>query len=435
MRSFAFVALAVLALGGCQPDCLQSADILVAITPPPGVSPALVKQLQVTVSIGPKGELMSVASIPLTSPLQETGSSFLLRPANVPSGKYQLSVVVTAADSTGTPMAIGTDTEQVESTGCNHMSVHLASLLGGGGGGGGGTGGGGGGAGGGGTGGGGGLVPPDMSNATSDMQGCFGGTPDEDNDGRADTCDVCAADPEPSGVVDTDGDGLPNACDPDVNRAGNRLVYFEPFNTDFEHWTESVGAGSNISVNNGVLELKNNSNGQLYSGNAVDAMPDNVRVQTWYETNGPFSSPSSSSSMVGLLLGTGANLNQQNTSGVNCGVNNSVNQPNGQSSLEIDHVGCIPQQHQQPQCGVLTPGDSLSFTPFPTNQMARLRLTQVGGTYTCELALLNNDNTVTLVGQVTMTQSAPTANQFISVVAINLADTKFHSVVAETALP
>ena len=47
------------------------------------------------------------------------------------------------------------------------------------------------------------ILPP------TDLAGCVGGMPDEDNDGRANNCDLCPADYDPT-PSDSDGDGLPD---------------------------------------------------------------------------------------------------------------------------------------------------------------------------------------------------------------------------------
>ncbi len=59
-----------------------------------------------------------------------------------------------------------------------------------------------------------------------DAPACNGSGPDDDGDGRPDTCDVCPHIPDPS-QLDSDGDGVGDACDPSSSR--HRIVAFDPF--------------------------------------------------------------------------------------------------------------------------------------------------------------------------------------------------------------
>ncbi|HTL35453.1 MAG TPA: thrombospondin type 3 repeat-containing protein [Kofleriaceae bacterium] len=59
---------------------------------------------------------------------------------------------------------------------------------------------------------------------------CVSGTPnDEDLDGIHDDCDICPYVADPT-QVDTDGDRVGDACDPDVLNARQTIVRFEGFN-------------------------------------------------------------------------------------------------------------------------------------------------------------------------------------------------------------
>jgi hypothetical protein len=421
MRGFSLVALAALATAGCTADCLESADIQVMVVPDSSISVASVTQLNVNITVG-DGAGTPVGPIKLTGgQLTSSGSAFLLRPKVTPTGSYALHVVVLALDKNGSDLAIGSGTSTVAAKGCNRMTVQLTSLgplgedrdlsvVGGNDGGG---------AGGGGHD----LAGADLlMSLPADMANCIGGTPDEDSDLRADACDICAADPEPTGPSDADADGVPDACDPDPNMFGNRVVMFEPFNNNGGQWAIADG----VSINNGFLEMATNQLPQLISGDSVDALPVNVRVQTWYMNisgNNNFTNPQ----VIGLLLGNDADLNNPKNSGVICSFNSSGGR--GGSTIQVATVS---------NASIGSPS-SANFQKLQNGSgKYRLRLTQRGPDYSCELAELvdQNTNAVTVLGTATMTSdTVPTGAQYVSLLSENLQEVHFYSVVAETAAP
>jgi hypothetical protein len=298
-------------------------------------------------------------------------------------------MTVQAFDAANNLIAIGSESMQAVIKGCNRLTVHLAGL------------------------------PPnailDMSippggpidmagQLPPDLAGCIGGTPDEDADGRANSCDLCPADPDPT-PVDTDGDGLPDACDPDPATKTNTLIYFDPFDVASGHWSGNIPVtGSYMNVDTGVV-------GTLSASNATDMLPLNVRVQTEIF---PTAERGNGGGDTGLFVGTSANVMQ--ASGAFCGLtwNNG-----GPDTLDLYKV---------------TTG---SFSVPATQQLAtalqgtnyRIRLTHRAGIWTCE-ALQTGQAPVT----VTTTQTPViTAPLFITLINDNMGS-HFHAVVAESKL-
>src|SRR5262249_28221579 len=144
---------------------------------------------------------------------------------------------------------------------------------------------------------------PDLGMASVDLAGCIGGMPDEDNDGRANVCDLCPADYDPT-PTDSDGDALPDACDPDPTRAPTKPIYFDPFDADSKHWVGTYTfATSSTGQSLSYIQLDSNStNAPISAGNSVDLLPQNVRVQTFVLAHGVLTL--SAAKMV-LYLGTG----------------------------------------------------------------------------------------------------------------------------------
>jgi len=244
-----------------------------------------------------------------------------------------------------------------------------------------------------------GVVPPDIA-------GCIGGSPDEDADGRANFCDLCPDDPDPT-PADTDADGLPDACDPDPGTKTNTLLYFDPMDNPSGHWSTS-----NALIANSYMTLDTQGQNVLLSNNGVDTVPTNARVQAHIflkavYTGTPFSD-------TGIFVGNNANPTAANAEGVLCTLHYHAG--SGPDTLDIYPV------HQ----GTLQ-------APTTTNQqfvsaMYRMRLTQRAAGWTCE-ATANGLNPAS----VTLTK-AVTGPLFMSLRSENM-EAHFHSVVAESALP
>ncbi|HEX6839402.1 MAG TPA: hypothetical protein VF334_22650 [Polyangia bacterium] len=380
--SWSLVALAAVAVG-CNPnDCAQSADIQVTVAPNGDVTVGDIARLHVMLSVadGP------VRVLDINHSISMSGSAFILRPDPAPADKYDVSMTVQAFDELNDLIAIGSESMQAVTKGCNRLTVHLAALplsapvdmaippggpfdLAG-------------------------VVPPDLA-------GCIGGTPDEDSDGRANICDLCPADADPS-PVDTDGDGLPDACDPDPAMKTNTLVYFEPFDTTSGHWS-----GTN-QITQSYMNIDTNGVGGATSTNATDMLPLNVRVQTEdfpksvYGTNGGDS---------GIFVGTSPNPNMG--SGVFC----ALTANGGPDTLDIYRV--TNGSYSVPTSQSL--GAPLMMANY------RLRLTHRAGAWTCE-ALLSGGTPVTVT-----TSQTVTAPLFITLMNDNMGS-HFHNVVAETKL-
>lgn len=389
MRFWFFVAALVALAPGCGADCSQSADIQVTVAPNGDVDIAHVTRLHLTLVIddgAPRGR-----DITLQAPMPASGSAFILQPDPPPATKYTVSVTIDAIDDQGNLLAIGSESQPVVDKGCNRLTVHLAAVPGQ-------T-----------TGG-----PPDFAGLgpidfaglppPADLSGCIGGMPDEDNDGRANFCDLCPADPDTT-PVDSDGDALPDACDPDPMMAGNRMLYFDPFDSASGHWS------GNHMVTQSYLTLDSGGLGGDDASNAVDVLPLNVRVQAYVVPTMVYSGRGGGD--TGVFVGTGTNLNQ--ATGVYCALTAN---DNGPDSLDIYRV--TNGSFGVPSIQNL--GQGLTATPY------RVRLTQRGSNWTCE-TVASGLNPV----MVSTTQTV-TGQLFISLENDNM-QSHFHSVVAETALP
>jgi hypothetical protein len=381
------LALAASLIGGCGPDCTPSADIQVTLVPSPSVDASQAALLRVGLSVdgGPTHVLEFAPPHPLNAP-----AAFLLHPDQPPAGSYSVAVTVEVFNAAGTLIEVGGASSQVAASGCNRLEARLAPLPGGGDGN---------------------FVgdgppafdllppPPDLS--------CVG--PDEDADGRPNSCDLCPDDYDPS-PVDSDLDGLPDACDPDVNRPGNKLVYFEPFDVSTGHWSGT------FQVQNSELAIQ--TQGSTVSSNGLDVMPANVRVQSHMLAAGVFGNPATTTADMGLFLGSNPNPGAPSTSGLLCTINHN---PAG-DTLDLNLV----------QNGNLqVPPISSQPYAFGTGIVYRMRLTQLGQSYTCE-AVTNGFPTTTVTARITA--AAPVAPQYVALHGTNV-DVRFHSVVAETVLP
>ena len=393
MRWWLIFAALALAVSGCGGDCAQSANIQVAIAPNPDVQVQYVTRLHVTLSIdsGPSRS----RNIDLQGTLPGD-AAFLLQPDPPPADRYTVSLTINAMSAEGQLVAIGAESEQVVSKGCNRLVVHLAAVpyappedrtdMAG-------------------------APPPDFSGlpAGSDMGSCLGGTPDEDGDGRANFCDLCPADADPT-PVDTDGDALPDACDPDPAMAGNRLLYFDPLDSASGHWSGNNDLGQSASEG-GYMVVDSNGGGVGLSNNGSDMLPLNVRVQAGIYPRGFYEFTTSD---TGIYVGTRPNPGDPQADGVLCQI--AYRGGNGNDTLDIYEVDNGTQHNRSSQ--------PLQFAPT----LYRIRLTQRGSNWTCEAAADN-------IGPqtVTATQSV-TAPLYMSLRAENI-QVHVHSVVAETALP
>lgn len=377
---------------GCQADCTPSADIQVMVVPSGGVNPQAIATLRIILSVdgGPNKVLDVVPPHAISS-----SSALILRPDPPPTAKYSVAITVEALTASGALIAVGTTAGEVVANGCNRLEALLAAL----------------------------PVPPDSGTplppidgftpadlAGIDMAGCFGTTPDEDGDGRADQCDLCPADFDPQ-PVDSDRDGLPDACDPDPTKPQNSLLYFEPFNSDSGQWS------GGLPINNSYIDLStdNSPTGFVVTGNGSTALPVNVRVQTSVYT--PVAIVGSASD-VGLFLGNSPNPGGGSTSGMMCAM--VYDQQQRTSTLQLQEI-----QNGNVATTALMPVNFMNQVNY------RIRLTQRGASYTCESATMNGPGAVTVTMQAS---AAPTGPQFVALHAQNI-EAHFHSVVAETALP
>jgi hypothetical protein len=383
MRWLAVVlcALGSLAVGCGGGDCAKSADIQVTVAPDGDVVVQDIVTLHVMLSINDQLVGSKDIDVGPNLPLKQMGSTFLLHPDPAPAASYSVALTVQAYAIGNTLVAIGSDSMQAVTNGCNLMTVHLTALP---------------------------FTPPgdmaappgaDLSQVGGDMAGCVGGMPDEDADGRADFCDLCPDDAD-STPVDTDGDGLPDACDPDVAAKTNRLVYFDPFNSASGHWP------GNNTVTNSFMTLDSGP-GQIVTGNATDMLPANVRVQTHLFPNG-FYTNATAGVDAGLFVGTSTNLNA--ASGAWCLISST------DKKLELYPVN---------NGTVMTP--TLANIGTVSGMVYRLRLTNSNGVWTCEM-VVGTDVPVTV-----STSQAVTAPLFISLI-VDGSRVNFHSVVAETKL-
>jgi hypothetical protein len=428
--------LALLPLfAGCpSPTCLQSSDIQVNVVPDDPSTQGAIASLHVSLSIEggqPKSHVIAVSS-PLGS-----GSAFILRPDTPPAkASYKISITITAMDAQSQLVAIGSDTEEVLASGCNIMTVHLTMIP----------------SGPSGTGpdlsfssgGDGSVTNPngDMSGIITpishDMAGCIGGMPDEDNDGRANSCDACPADADanPTNPPDSDGDGLPDVCDPDVNTSGNRLLYFDPFDNNTTHWV-----GDTFTMHNSFMQIDSphvsDYNDSKNVGNGVDLLPLNVRVQTFFLPIGIYTSPQNNelqTADAAIFIGSGTDPSATGTNGVLCQIRLDRRNNNMNDAIRIvSYVnGMASSCNSTLTDTATTPSCSDSTTRFTFPQQStlyRLRLTQRGNSYTCE-AFDVDDNLVFSPATLTATAGG---TQNIVLQETNM-QAQFNSVVAETAL-
>jgi hypothetical protein len=422
LRGAHLLALALVGplLGACNDACLQSAAIQVNVWPDPTVDPSRIAKLHVALSVN-GGQAKSIAITP-PQPIDRAGSAFLLVPDTTPARPmYNLTVTIEAVNAAGTLIGIGSDSEPVAAKGCNRLNVHLTGLD---------------------------LQSPlDMSvasgdgsgthssdlAATSDLAGCIGGMPDEDNDGRANFCDLCPADYDPT-PTDSDGDGLPDACDPDPMKPVNHTLYFDPFDSDTRHWSgrftvamSALQIDPNPSPNNPTFNVPQNIS------NAVDTLPLNVRVQAFAIASSAYvQSQQPAFATLAVFLGDGPDPQVSGTNGVVCQLR--LDAQNGDAvrirAVVNGSLGSFNQTFiSATSCGGSTVPPPQQFC-FNTNTRYRIRLTQRDSTYTCEV-LDDAGNSYSPEPLTATPPAGPTQT-------IVLEDTnfimQFNSVVAESAL-
>ena len=388
----AFVAGAA-GLGACNP-CAPSQDIRVAIVAAPGVDLSTARRLRVGLSID--GALPRSAELSLPTPLDGREHALLLTPDAPPSTeRYGVAISIEALDGAGEVVAVGATGGEVLRSGCNRLEARLGRLpssgdLGDG------------------------AVLGDLSmpvDLAPDLADpvCNPGDPDEDGDGRPNACDRCPADAD-SRPTNIDFDALSDACDPDPTRAGNTTLAFEPFLADDGHWS-----GSRV-VSNGALSIETDAAGTLVVGNSVDALPTEVRAQAVFYAPA-FIAPGGmvSTSQAGLFLGSSADPRSA-AAGVMCAVTHS---PSGPDTLDL-----VPVSQ-----GTFGTASQTQILGFATGTLYRLRLTQRGGTYTCELAGGGAPSAT-----VTRSGTAPTGSQYPAFWARNI-QVRFTSYYVATVLP
>jgi hypothetical protein len=409
MRRFA-VAVALL-LSGCGPDCAPGPNIQVTVSATPGVDPTRISVLRVVLSVD--GMLPKTLDVPIKSPLTSMPKTLLLQPDPAPSPKYNVALSVQSLDANGNVFALGTAEGDVVSNGCNRLDASLFPL------------GGGGGDGGGGGGGDGNFTPPDLFSA--DMSNCsvtpanMSTVPDEDSDGRADSCDLCPDDYDPM-PVDSDLDGLPDACDPDPATPSNTLVFFDPFNANSGLWSGNFNLKP---FPQGYWDIDSQGCNAVYSGNSTVMLQANVRVQAHIFSPGvyPNCGPGGATNAdFGIFLGSNSNPGLSTGDGILCVTAAVPGQPD-QLILYTVSGGSLTQPSAM----------QIGGGGWSTGVMYRMRLTQRGAMYTCELA--SNSMAPTVLATVSKAVlNAPTGPQFMALRGNGL-DAHFHAVVAESVLP
>ena len=391
MRWFALLAIALVSAGCGSGDCAQSADIQVTVEPNGDVTIGDIAWLHVMLSVadGPV-KTLNIGSQAEPVSIKPNGSAFILRPDSPPADKYDVSMTVQAFDATGQLIAIGSESMQAVPKGCNRLTVHLAALpvnggpvdM---------------------------AIPPggpfDMAGVVPpDLAGCIGGTPDEDADGRANSCDLCPADSD-STPVDSDGDGLPDACDPDPAMKTNTLIYFDPFDAASGHWS------GNNQVTSSYMNIDTGGVGTASASNSTDMLPLDMRVQTEMF---PTAEHGNGGGDTGIFVGTSANVNQ--ASGAFCGLTWNNGSPDTLDLYRVTNGSFSVPATQQ----LATPLQNTNY---------RIRLTHRAGMWTCE-ALQTGQAAVTVM---TTQTPAVTAPLFITLINDNMGS-HFHSIVAETKL-
>lgn len=403
--------LVALVLSGCGPDCAPGPNIQVTVLAGPGIDASRVATLRIVLSVD--GMAPKTLDVPITKPLTMMPKTLLLQPDPPPADKYNVALSVQALDATGTIFALGTAASDVTSFGCNRLEASLFPLGSNGGDGGGRDG----------------FIPPDL--VSSDMSNCTvtsASIPDEDGDGRADSCDLCPDDYDPN-PVDSDLDGLPDACDPDPALPSNTLLYFDPFNANSGLWSGNFDLRP---FPQGYWNIDTNGGQAFASGNSQVMLQTNVRIQAHiYSPNIYSQGGGAVNSDFGLFIGNNANPGFTTTNGVLCVANATSTQPNDLLTIYFVSNGTAIQPTSTPLPNANPPNG------WHNDLMYRMRLTQKGATYTCELVGMSTvpgvpDGTPVVV---TKTLAAPPAGpQFMALHAQGIV-VHFHAVTVESVLP
>jgi hypothetical protein len=380
MRALVVAALWLAACG----DCASSSDIQVKLNVPAGLSIAKL-EIQLSLDGLPPRSAELVPKNPLTD-----GDAFLLRPDPTPSDSYNVALSVRGLDSSGAIVAFGTAGGMVLSNGCNRLDVALVAM---------------------------GPVDmrmPDLTGvdlATADLAPVCTGSPsgpDEDGDGIINVCDRCPADYE-TVVTDTDGDNLPDACDPDPSTPGNASAYFEPFDVDNGHF------GGTRDIMGGQLVIDTQASDTIVSPNATDTLPANVQVEAWLIIPSfHYATVPEPPSHAGVFLSNNPNPSMA-TSGALCILNYDPTVSTNQTTLQIQLVG----------------GSTTSTSLVLSNgTLYRLRLAQRGTMVRCE-AEATGFPTAIVTAQASV---APTGPMYMAVHARNVL-LQVNSLFAATTLP
>ena len=189
---------------------------------------------------------------------------------------------------------------------------------------------------------------------------------------------------------------------------GNSQLYFDPFNIDSGNWS----GGWTVTGSEWVVMTL--TQGRLVSGNGVNQLPANVRLQAFVTVPIAEGVGTNFDSDVGVFLGNEPD-SMSTTVGVLCSLHHT---PSDNGTLEVDII----------QNGNIINSMSTEFN-WGTGPIYRLRLTQHGGDYGCEGATSG-----LRPATVTTTTQAPVAPQFMLLRATNV-EAHFQSVVAESVNP
>ena len=376
-RAVFFLALASGA-PGCGGECAQSADVLLSLD---GANDPMGRVKKLAVGVTVDGGTRGAYLLDLVTALSP-GRSVLLSPASsITTPEYAIAIDVTAISDDGTPLLFGKLPAQTVGThACNQLKLTLAVV--------------------------GGdidagvpidsaMPPEDLAGAdfsmppegtdlsiSPDLAPCTATTPDEDGDGRGDVCDVCAANANPT-IIDGDSDGVPDVCDPAPAMAGNKAVYFQPFNSTPPGWagTFTVNSGSaQVSVTVG-----NFSDVTQVASDPAAALPPGVMMQT-YVTPTAITADIDAGLRVFLWTTVGS-------AGYRCSANvQSVGNP----VLIISELG-----------GGGTSADLGPSGNLTLNQSARIRIWQHGTEIGCEMARANGTNPVTVKRTIATAPAGP----------------------------